>query len=111
MTRAPLRPHKENVANKKKQLRVLQQLSEFKPKHDADVGRGVFGEMEAHRRRRGSFGVVPIGPRFQAVLPAFGSGDPSADRGDQLLYRPPPDDFASPFGSAQATADASCAVQ
>lgn len=110
MTRAPLKPCKTTHANKK-QLRVLHQLSEFQPKRDAETGRGVFGEMEAHRRRRSAFGVVPVGPRHQAVLPALGSDDPSVDRGDQLLYRPAPDGPAASCGSPRADGDSLCAVQ
>ena len=100
MGRAPVRPARPvrpalakcAVDAKAKQQRALAKLQEYQWGAGSETGRGVFGETEAHRRRRGVCGAVPVGPRFQAVVPKFGSSEPSRERGDQLLYRPPTDD-------------------
>ena len=104
MGRAPVRPALAKRAAASKQRRALAQLQEFQSRPGAETGRGVFGETEAHRRRRVMCGEVPIGPRFQAVVPKFGSEGPSRERGDELLYRPP----ARAWGDADSVATRDC---
>tara|TARA_B110001452_G_scaffold85714_1_gene70043 strand:- start:3409 stop:3738 length:330 start_codon:yes stop_codon:yes gene_type:complete len=93
------------LRKEQRQRRVLAQLQEYQPRAAAETtGRGVFGECEAHRRRRVTCGEVPIGRRFQAVVPAFCGSLVSEERGDVLVHAPAVE-------RAAPAADAICVMQ
>ena len=64
--------------------RVLEQLQEFGANRD-EAGRGVFAVVAGGRRPRPTNGV-PVGPRFQACVPAMTQD--SRERGDVLVFSP-----------------------